>query len=272
MARSPRRFQIVLVFVSTCILFASAFKSKWTESRNRPEQLSQQEQPDKLVLSRVISTRARSFTLRTKHVTYRPRGILNSEALAFLSMCDLFNVTHVLESGTANGYSTELFSAYLPQHVSITTIDFDEKYGVYEKTKSRLSGHSRIHFQKGDSNKLLPAILLSLPADSRIGVFIDGPKGTRALALAKSICQYETLSFVSIHDVAEYQYADVYSQVREWDALVFDTTERWYRRMFGHMDDEILRMKFSDARKNEQMSLVQSQGYGLAVAIPRGLG
>ena len=222
-------------------------------------------QIDNSFISGLVSTRLDYFVDRVAHLPYRNHGILNSEALALLSMCELFDVTHVFESGTANGQSTELLAAYLPARTSITTIDLDKLYRVYDETAARLSNYSNVKCVKGDSVKLLPKMLKALPVSSRAAVFIDGPKSFGALSLAKSLLKIPRVAFVAIHDVAPFQGRDFHAKVQQWDNYVFDTTETWFRSKFEHLDEVTFRSKC----KGVDSEALLSQGYGLAVAVPR---
>ena len=218
------------------------------------------------LLSKFISIRLDSFMSRVAHLPYRSHGILNSEALALLSMCEIFDVTHVFESGTANGQSTEILATLLPTKVSITTIDFDKLYGVYDQTTARLSNYSNVNCVRGDSTLLLPRMIQALPTTARAAVFIDGPKAFAALSLAKTSLKFPQVSFVAIHDVAPFQGENFHSAVQDWEAYIFDTSETWYRARFEHLDSETFRSKCDDGKHPGEML---SQGYGLAVAIPQ---
>jgi len=195
---------------------------------------------------------------------YYDRGLLHSEAIAFLTLCQLLLVSHVFESGTANGQSTEVFARYLPNDIEITTIDLDTKYHVFEQTKARLAVFENVKCVLGDSTTEIPQQLKSIPKDSRAAIFIDGPKGHSGMKLAKRLLEFPQVAFVAQHDVAPFQDYKFHSAVIQWDSYVFDTSALWYRNMFGHLDMDIFLQGLCKSGADHP---ALRTGFGLVIAI-----
>ncbi|KAL1500529.1 hypothetical protein AB1Y20_013185 [Prymnesium parvum] len=124
------------------------------------------------------------FESKTRVMPFKATGILFSEALALVAAAWTINATHVIESGTAKGQSTEILARVLGPSVQITTIDNDARYSLYERTKERLQQWASVRCLKGDSFAIFPQLLPTLPKHSRALVFVDGPKYEQGLALA----------------------------------------------------------------------------------------
>ncbi len=132
------------------------------------------------------------------NLTYYQHGIWFTEAFLFCSINDLLNVELVIESGTAYGQSTEIFAKYLEQ--DIITIDDNHLYNQFEITKHRLSNYSNIRCIKGYSPEIIP-ILVEENKGKRIAVFIDGPKGAKAINLGRSLSTYANIISIGYHDM-----------------------------------------------------------------------
>ena len=141
------------------------------------------------------------FLKLTKNIEYKNHGIMPMEAFSLYKYCRDNKIDVLLESGTANGYSTELLGNLLPD-VTIYTIDMTNLYGpdTQKNTQERLSYLSNVNFVIGDSVSILPK-LIEQCKNNRIGVFIDGPKGNTALLLANEVIKYSNVLFVGCHDL-----------------------------------------------------------------------
>jgi predicted O-methyltransferase YrrM len=81
---------------------------------------------------------------------------------------------HILEIGTAVGYSGILMSHYLPPHGTLTTIErYEKMYTTAEKNIERAGLKDKISILKGDAKEILP----TLPDGSYDVVFMDCAKG-----------------------------------------------------------------------------------------------
>jgi hypothetical protein len=129
---------------------------------------------------------------------YFDRGILPTEAFAFISYCKAFQIDTVIESGTAFGQSCYLYAKYLG--IDIHTIDDISHYG----NQAQLIAKERckdlpVTFHEGNSFNILPK-LIEEHSDKKIAVFIDGPKGELANHLRRKIWSYDNVFIAALHD------------------------------------------------------------------------
>lgn len=129
---------------------------------------------------------------------YYARGILPTEAFAFISYCKALQVDTIIESGTAFGQSCYLYAKYLG--ITVHTIDDISHYG----NEAQLVAKERckdlpVVFHEGNSNNLLPELIKKY-SDKKIAVFIDGPKGESAKALRRNIWGYDNVVIAALHD------------------------------------------------------------------------
>lgn len=122
-------------------------------------------------------------------------GILESEGYTFCTLCDLFKIERILESGTGEGRSTKIFSQYFDD-VTIETIDRVDNLNIPNVIK-----------HVGNGITLLPKLLNR--SKNKTAVFIDGPKGQVAIDLAVRCLKEDHVSFVGIHDTHKLSYAKV---------------------------------------------------------------
>lgn len=216
-----------------------------------------------MVLSEAISANLKEFKERTDGVEkYLRRGLLWSEALSFVTMCNILNISHIVESGTANGFSTELFTLALPD-TYITSIDLDTKYHLSDLTSSRLAKYPNIHLVIDNSVTHIPELLSSLDPGARVAVFVDGPKGLPGLKLIKNVSNFENVFLTGMHDIAPYISETVYREVVKWPFHVFSTSESWYRERFRHLDEDRKGLDFCQLDENKRI-----YGFGVAIGIP----
>jgi hypothetical protein len=130
---------------------------------------------------------------------YFERGILPTEAFAFISYCKALNVDMVIESGTAYGQSCYLYAKYL--NIPVHTIDNISHYGDNaQNTAKERCKNLDVTFHIGDSNYLLPQLLQQYK-DKKIAVFIDGPKGQAAQDLRSKIWNgNDNVVIAALHD------------------------------------------------------------------------
>ena len=141
------------------------------------------------------------FNLYTDSIEYQDYGILPMEAFCLYQYCIDYQITMLIESGTANGYSTEMMGNLL-EDVKIYTIDKCSTYGegVQDKTEQRLSYLSNIICLKGDSFVYLPKLVQDHPKE-KIGIFIDGPKYKEGTQLALESLRRSNVVFSACHDI-----------------------------------------------------------------------
>ena len=84
---------------------------------------------------------ARHFLAQTAHLSYRTTGAFPSEMLALIGAIEAMHATHLFESGTASGVSTEMLASYFSSDsrhpLTITTIDTGKLYGSAQNNATR---------------------------------------------------------------------------------------------------------------------------------------
>ena len=160
-------------------------------------------------------------------VPWQERSILMSEAFAFCGVGDLFDIDIVLESGIWLGRSTEIFASYFAPS-PVIAIDVALKKVMVE----RLKKYDNLTLVKGDGPEYIRRILKE-PEIKRAGIFIDGPKESRAVQCAEVFLAYENVSFVAIHDAHK-------SKVKRMLILLkhplFFTCEKWFLEKYSKLD------------------------------------
>ena len=136
--------------------------------------------------------------LSLKDEPYYDRGILPTEAFAFISHCRALKVDMVIESGTAFGQSCFLFAKYL--NIPVHTIDDVSHYGMEAQNvaKERCKDLP-VTFHIGNSFEILPRLLKEY-SDKKIAVFIDGPKGELAKQFRQAIWDNPSVVLAALHD------------------------------------------------------------------------
>ena len=122
------------------------------------------------------------------------RGILASEGFAFCAIAKQMGVDLIIESGVYEGQSTYIWSKFFSDS-KIIAIDKD----FLPATIERFSSIHNVDFWEGDGYRLLPELIQKNP-DKKIAIFIDGPKGMRAIDLAVQCFKYDNVMMVGLHD------------------------------------------------------------------------
>jgi hypothetical protein len=171
------------------------------------------------------------FEQQVLPLDYIPNGILLWEGFAFCTLLDLFSADLIIESGIAGGRSTEMFARYFPH--PIIAIDNAGYYGLdrFNETANRLSKYHNVKCLNADSIYLLPKLIKQNP-NKKIAIFIDGPKGNKAIRLAKKCFSYPRVKFVGIHD----QCKDNYHQMDSWPATAFYSDASWFLEKYSYLD------------------------------------
>jgi hypothetical protein len=121
---------------------------------------------------------------------YQPKGMFYSEVYLFLCRCQRLGVDLIIESGVKFGMSTRLLAA--SWHGELVAID---------KKPVRMDAiFPGVQLLKGDSLQLLPRLLDERP-ERRVGVLIDGPKGSAALGLKTECLKRQSCRIVGVHDI-----------------------------------------------------------------------
>lgn len=178
------------------------------------------------------------FERRVPPIEYIENGILLSEGFAFCAMADLFKADVIIESGTAGGYSTEIWARYFNK--PIYSVDSAELYGInrFQSTKERLAKYQNVNLILGDSFEEIPCLIRKF-SSRRIALFIDGPKDELAVKLAERLFFIgSNVIFTGIHDL--------YEKNVKMDQMFFYTDDGWfldkylYLNRVGNVSNSIL--------------------------------
>lgn len=167
-------------------------------------------------------------------IPWTPRGILTSEGFAFCTMASLYRVDVVIESGICNARSTEMWARYLvPPAADIVAIDWK----ITNEARARLSGYG-VSLVEGDATEILLPEIAQRP-NRRVGVFIDGPKGEKAVALAMDCMKLPQVAFVGVHDMARLLLGEPHKAraiMEEWDGPKWFTDAQWFVEAYADLD------------------------------------
>ena len=146
------------------------------------------------------------LNLGVKEVPHQRGGIAQSEALMIYTLIKELGVDVLIESGVRNGKSTEIWGLTLSD-VKVYALDAAGKFGVKESkmstitnTKKRLKNYEHIEFLYRVNSHLKIPELISENEDKRIGIFIDGPKGTEGFDLCRNLLNHKSVHFTAQHD------------------------------------------------------------------------
>ena len=197
-----------------------------------------------------------NFENKVGDLEYIPNGILLWEGFAFCTMIDLFNIDVIIESGIAGGRSTEIFGRYCDQQIYAMDNVQVYKEKRFNETAQRLAKYENITCIKGDAFFKIIELIKKNKA-SKIALFIDGPKGIRAITLAKKCCKYPNVKFVGIHD----QCKTNYHQMDTWDLTTFYTDSKWLIDKYSYLDRNSNNLIFKDVLE----SCPNGPGVGFAI-------
>ena len=160
-------------------------------------------------------------------IPWQKRSILMSEAFAFCGVGDLLDIDIVLESGIWLGRSTEIFASYFAPR-KVIAIDVNLKKDAVE----RLKKYGNLTLIQGDGPEYIKNALKS-PQIKRAGVFIDGPKESRAVKCAEELLSRENVAFVAMHDTHK---AKVKRMLIDLGRPLFFTCEKWFLESYSKFD------------------------------------
>jgi len=162
-------------------------------------------------------------------IPWQDRSILMSEAFAFCGIGDLFDVDIVLESGVWLGRSTEIFARYFAPK-KVIAIDCSLKKLAVE----RLEKYNNLTLIQGDGPEQIRKALKD-PKIKRAGIFIDGPKESRAVSCMKEFLDQGNVSFVAMHDAHK---SKVKRMLMGLTRPLFFTCEKWFLTKYSNLDKD----------------------------------
>lgn len=167
------------------------------------------------------------FLKTGNRIPWQRRSILMSEAFAFCGIGDLCDVDIILESGIWLGRSTEIFASYFDPK-PVVAIDVALKKPMVE----RLEKYDNLTLVQGDGPAHIKNVLKD-PKIKRAGVFIDGPKESRAVRYAEELLAYKNVSFVAVHDAHK---SKVKRMLMLLNHPLFFTCEKWFLTKYNKFD------------------------------------
>tara|TARA_Y100000592_G_C5377760_1_gene271843 strand:- start:120 stop:812 length:693 start_codon:yes stop_codon:yes gene_type:complete len=206
-----------------------------------------------------LNTYAKDFSEKTANIKYQKRGVMPFEMFTVYVFCKELNITTLLESGTARGYSIELLASAMPEIKMITVENFARKYNYEIPTKDRLSHLSNIEFITGNGVVVLKELAQKL-TEENVGVFVDGPKDGEAISLATELKGYKNIKFVSCHDLHE-----------GLEYCPYDDSQ--FRKDYEYLNDVVYNLPVTEAGgmsetfQGETIKNKWPNGYGIIIAI-----
>ena len=194
------------------------------------------------ILVRAARRAAPRFLAHTSRLSYRVTGAFPSEMVALVGAIEAMHATHLFESGTASGVSTEMIASHfsgLRHSLAITTIDTGTLYGSDQNnaTRKRLARFPNVDCRLADSRLEIPRLLDALPPDARAVVFVDGPKGVAGKTLALSALRHPRVVLVALHDTAPFWDSRLHAGLRDHDEHLLMTSDAAFRHAFGGLDE-----------------------------------
>jgi hypothetical protein len=186
-------------------------------------------------------------------VQYRSKGIFPSEALLFYCLCHHHDTEVVVESGRAEGYSTEIF---IRSEFEVYSFDYGHHNCTRDEELIDIPSSRRINFYHMDAclPNALPKVVQSIHDNGRIpAVLLDGPKGNKALSLGRGLINQ--ISFFAIHDCSPNQ--SIHDKVLGLGGWI--TTDEGWANNYGWMDTPAWKNTYSNRAE------VAAEAFGLAI-------
>lgn len=161
------------------------------------------------------------------------KGVLPSEMLFLCSLATALQADSVVESGRARGVSTALISAFFAARgVPVHSVE-NTKYSIDARiAEARLKGRKNLSLLYGDAFVQLPRLARKLAAPL---VFIDGPKGEKAVLLAASLLKnHKNIKAVLIHDC--YKGSEERSLISAYFPQAISSDDEGFVAQFRHLD------------------------------------
>ena len=171
-------------------------------------------------------------------------GTFYAESFAFLMFCKMHDIDIILESGMGRGTSTEIWARNFSG--PIITCEINKK-SHHDESISRLSAYKNVDINFGDSSLILQEAIREY-SDKRIAIFIDGPKDTGAVSLAKQLFKNDNVIFAGIHDVANpiTKCRENYGFMSKFKKHVLSTDEDAFRDKFSYLDKDMMIVLYDD--------------------------
>ena len=134
---------------------------------------------------------------------YPRHSIMFFEALLLYTLAKEHNINIFIESGVRLGGSTSIWGRVF-KDIEVYSVEKNinktSKKVWDDIIMEKLSPmYPNINLIQGDGNVELIKIIESNP-DKKIGILVDGPKGTEGIKLAEKCLSYKNVCFSSLHD------------------------------------------------------------------------
>lgn len=215
------------------------------------------------------------FKEKTKDIVFQNGGIGFSEGLAICTLCIMYDVDILIESGRGFGISTEMFARFFDgKNLKIYSIDLSSNKYInpdvwakacrgYELVKKRLNKYE-IELIEGDGCKIVPELVNNLKENHRIGLFIDGPKNQAQLDLAEKVFQMSDKVYFSALDDVGPRFGPIYDLFYQWPYSVFETTQDWYTTRFLDLNQSYEK---TDLREWKKYMKRYKNTHGLGISV-----
>jgi hypothetical protein len=178
----------------------------------------------------------KSFTSKVMQSNNRiARGILNSEGFAFCALAEFLDIDFIIESGVCNAGSTVIWAKYF-SNIPIVAIDI----ALTSTAAIRTCLYHNITLIQADSRKVISEIIHNF-SDQKFAIFIDGPKGDRAIKLAVSLFDKPQVQLIGIHDLYQRLYNQVFPARQLFNSLPykkFCTDDAEFIEEFSFLDND----------------------------------
>ena len=132
----------------------------------------------KLNMNLTFNNYITEYIKKTRDIEYKHNGAFKSEIFILYALHKLFNCNLFIESGLDNGVSTETLLSLID--CEYLGIDLNENCFASKIDKLNFK------FYSGDSTKIIQDHILN-NQDSKISIFIDGPKNLQAIELKNKL-------------------------------------------------------------------------------------
>ena len=251
-------------------------------SKNRPEPASREmyqywlkteKEAHSFICKSVLRSAVQKYaeTFKDSVGSYESRGVLHSEMLAACSACDELDVDLIIESGRARGQSTLTFAKYFQDKgADIISIDYKDNHYFNEEDDeyacSRLTPYENVEVMYGDGCRIIPEIV-KYHTGKRIAVFLDGPKGLRAVELIKELIDNNAnVAVAFLHDTMKG--TPQREELEHSFKRVFFTDDEEYVACFSEFDNGCREDGHWRPYWNRNYGTIDSYGPTLTVILP----
>ena len=192
-----------------------------------------------------------NFENLSDKIEYEDKGVLFSE-MFFLFLCiNQLKINRIIESGRARGQSTLMFAKLFPGK-QIISIEHDPNSPDVDVAYQRLKEFNNVILKFGDAMAIVPDI--SQKGDV---VFIDGPKGYKALRFALKLLSTGNFPLVFIHDTTKGTSERKFLEKYITSAIYSDSLP--FARISHTLDDKKVCLP-------DELKIDGNRGYGFSLA------